>query len=88
MSRLQTFKEVFMAIFAIVVVACGISMVSALIFHSVPPENKDIVNISLGTVLAGWLQVVNYYFGSSKSSADKTALLGNAQTPTPPNAAG
>ena len=79
MNSLEKFKEVFMAFFAVVVVAVGIGMVAALIVHAVPSENKDIINVSLGTVLAMCLSVVNYYFGSSKSSADKTALLLNNQ---------
>lgn len=81
-SKLTIFKEIFMCIFAVVIVSMGIAMVSALIFHSVPPENKDIINVSLGTVLAMCMLVVNYYYSSSKSSADKTAMLANS-SPAP-----
>lgn len=79
MSKIEVFKEVFMSIFAIVIVSMGVSMVGALIFHSVPPENKDIINVSLGSVLAMNYAVVTYYFGSSKSSANKDALLAKSQ---------
>ena len=57
-------------------------MVAALIIHAVPPENRDIINVSLGTVLAMCFNVVQYYFGSSKSSADKTKLLSDNSVKT------
>ena len=50
-------------------------MVAALIIHAVPPENRDIINVSLGTVLAMCFNVVQYYFGSSKSGSGSTEPL-------------
>jgi len=39
---------------------------------------KDIVNIIVGALVANLTAVVQYYFGSSKGSADKTAILADA----------
>lgn len=72
-------KELFMEFFATLIVGIAILMVYALILHSVPPENKDIINVALGMVLAMAKDVVSYYFGSSKGSADKDELLAKSQ---------
>lgn len=40
-----------------------------------PKDNEDILNILLGSLSTAFIGVINYYFGTSKSSADKTALL-------------
>jgi hypothetical protein len=47
--------------------------------HAIPPDNKDIVNIAIGALMTMAGTVVNYFFGSSKSSADKNELLAQAQ---------
>lgn len=44
-------------------------------FHKMPPENASVVNIMIGSLGAAWLAVMNYYFGSSAGSAQKTDLL-------------
>jgi hypothetical protein len=33
--------------------------------HAVPKENKDMLNILLGSLGAGWIAIIGYYFGSS-----------------------
>jgi hypothetical protein len=40
-----------------------------------PKEGGEALMVMLGALGASWGAVMNYYFGSSKSSADKTALL-------------
>lgn len=41
----------------------------------VVPEMKDIVMVLLGVLTAAQAQILNYYFGSSAGSAQKTALM-------------
>ena len=49
---------------------------AGLYFIVIPEGNRDLVNIVTGALLATVLnQVYNYYFGSSKSSQDKTDLM-------------
>ncbi len=43
----------------------------------VPPSNKDIINIMIGSLGTAWIGVVSYYFGSSSGSKDKDAQINN-----------
>ena len=59
-----------------------------LIYISIPEQNKDLLNIAIGSLLAAFATVVGYFYGSSKGSADKTELLRKSgdeiEPPTPP----
>lgn len=82
----QKNKERFMYILGGFVVGCGFGVVALLVFNPVPIENKDIVNIALGTLLGMSVSVVNYFFGSSKGSSDKNEMFkknGGPNAPTP-----
>ena len=68
-------KERYMYILGGFVVGFAVAVVVALVFYPVPDPNRDIVNVSLGTLLGMAVTVVSYFFGSSKSSADKTEML-------------
>lgn len=41
----------------------------------IPTANKDVVMILIGQVSGAFITVVGYYLGTSKSSADKTAVI-------------
>lgn len=62
------------------VLACALSfgffgLVYLMVFHGVPAENQQPVNILLGTLGTGWVQSIAYYFGSSYGSKAKDAML-------------
>lgn len=44
-------------------------------FWKFPEDNADVVNALLGMLSAAQLSIVQYYFGSSKGSTDKTETL-------------
>jgi hypothetical protein len=71
-----TNKERFMYALGGGVVLCAVGVVALLTFNPLPADNKDIVNIAIGSLLTMAGNVVGYFFGSSKGSSDKTALLG------------
>jgi len=68
-------KDIYMYALGIIVIFSLISVVILMIFHAVPTENKDMLNIVLGALVMMASAVVNYFFGSSKGSADKTQLM-------------
>jgi hypothetical protein len=62
-------------ILAILGVVFCLAWFAALLFVPIPEANKDLINIITGALLSTCIaQIYNYYFGSSKSSADKTDL--------------
>lgn len=54
-----------------------------IVFRETPIVNKDIINLSAGSILTTLASVVGFYFGSSKSASDsQKAILDNiSQTP-------
>jgi len=46
-----------------------------LITKSVPTDNNEVLTYTLGALTAGEIAIVQYFFGSSKGSADKTKML-------------
>lgn len=53
-------------------------ILSFMLFKEVPNGQKDVLNIMLGSLGTAWVTVVSFYFGSSKSSEDKTVMLANS----------
>ena len=65
-------KEIMMYVLGLFVVLCSVAVVVLLIFYPIPTVNKDIVNIALGALLGMAVNVIGYFYGSSKGSADKS----------------
>ena len=62
------------------VVLAGFGMtVFALLTRAVPAENASLANVLLGTMSAMAVAVVNYWLGSSASSARKDQVIAAAQ---------
>lgn len=59
------------------------ALLYVLIFVTIPPENKDILNTVIGSLIASFSAVVGYYFGSTAGSRAKDELLANS-TPIQP----
>lgn len=63
------------ALATVVVVGFFVLMV-CLIAIPLPTENKEVSFIMFGGLLTAFGQVCQYFFGSSKGSADKTQMMG------------
>jgi len=74
-------KELYMYILATIVVLCIMIFTYALIFYKIPQENIQIINILAGALMGAFLTVIGYFFGSSKSSAEKTKIIANGNKP-------
>jgi len=75
-------KDIPMLVLAGAVVVGFFALMYLLVYHAIPAENKEILNIVVGALIASFTAVVGYYFGSSKGSSDKNEMLKN-QSPTP-----
>lgn len=70
-------------------IAFGGGMLGAFLFVTyasvyVTVANPDVVNILIGQVSTMVGGIVGYYFGSSKSSADKTRIMADKIDPVDP----
>lgn len=62
--------------FLVITTTCGFfGLLSLLFFKAFPPESKEILNVTIGTVGTAWLGIMTYHFASSAGSARKTELL-------------
>jgi membrane glycosyltransferase len=69
------FAQLVMPILAVGTVALTYMFVGILLFKIVPTEQQQLIIFALGFMTASAQQVLSYYFGSSKSSQDKTIAL-------------
>jgi len=54
-------------------------LVGLMFFQDIPKDSNGVVFMLFGALAAAFGSVVGYFFGSSKSSADKTVLLAQAE---------
>jgi len=72
-------KDIFMYALGAIVVIGVLSLITLVILYR--PEMNDVINISVGALLAAFGSVVGYFYGSSKGSSDKNQLLLGAAPP-------
>lgn len=65
-------------ILALGTVATTFLFIAALLFLEIKTEQQQLIIFALGYATAAAQQVLSYYFGSSKSSQDKTAAMTKA----------
>ena len=68
-------KDIYMYVLGTVIII-GFFIILYVVFKSeMPQANKDIGLMIIGALVAKFSDVVGYFFGSSKSSADKTEIM-------------
>lgn len=58
-----------------IVIVLFFVLIAVLIFIPIPEPNESILKILLGALATLVITIVNWWFGSSKGSADKQELL-------------
>ena len=62
-------------------VTCGFfGLLGFMLTHQVPAENRDLLDVMLGSLGSAWIAIVSYYFGSSSGSDRKTELMAKSQS--------
>ena len=77
-KREESVKDWTPTVLATVITIGFFGLIAALIEMMIPARNEPVVYALVGALGAGFNQVLSYYFGSSKGSADKTQGLINA----------
>ncbi|MCL4519449.1 MAG: hypothetical protein M1587_09655 [Thaumarchaeota archaeon] len=73
-------KEIYQYVLGAVIVLAAFGYGLSLVRWEVPAGSKDAVMLAAGVLLALATSVVNYFFGSSKSSADKDKTIAGKQS--------
>jgi drug/metabolite transporter (DMT)-like permease len=68
-------KDIFQYCFAALIVIGFFVLVYAVFIKGLPPENKDVAYLLVGALVAVFTSVVNYFFASTKGSAEKTDII-------------
>lgn len=74
---------IFRYILAIVITFAVFYLLGALKSMVVPDTWRDTYVMIIGVVIGKWSTIVDYYWGTSKSSSDKNELMNNNKPPTP-----
>lgn len=74
----ESLKECIPVFLAVATTLCMFGLLGLLYYKELVGGSKDILQVSLGLVIGAWVTMVNYYFGSSKGSADKTGIMADA----------
>lgn len=69
----------FMYYLAAIVVIGFFGVVTTLFFVDVPTASENVLYMLVGTLAAEFGSIMRYFFGSSKGSSDKTAMLMKAK---------
>lgn len=68
-------KDINLYVLAWIVITGFFALTCTLTFVKLPNDSTGVIFLLFGALVAGFTQVINYFFGSSKSSGDKTRLL-------------
>lgn len=68
-------KDINLYLLAWVVVSGFFGLVALMIFRPLPENSSQVIFMLFGGLVSGFTAVLQYFFGSSKSSADKTKLI-------------
>jgi len=70
-------KDIFQYILGALITIGFFILLLSLVYSTIPADNKDLLNLVVGSLIGSFSTIVGYYFGSSKGSADKNELLKN-----------
>ena len=74
-TRITGTRDINLYIMAWILFAGFFGLLGTLMFHALPADQSGVVYMLFGALSTGFASVVAYFFGSSKSSKDKTDLL-------------
>lgn len=64
-------------VLAVLVTGGFFGLLCILCWLIIPIDNKEVLYVMVGSLGTAWIQIINFYFGSSHGSQTKTHILGN-----------
>ena len=77
-------SDVNLYVLAWTIVAGFFGLIAIMMYVAIPAESNNIIYMLFGTLAAGFGSVMQYFFGSSKGSKDKTRLLAREKSDIKP----
>lgn len=75
-------STIFMYILGALIVIGFFFVLFMLVTNSVPENNKEVMYLLLGTLVASFSNVVQYFYGSSQGSREKTNMMSKNEKTT------
>jgi len=72
-------KDLYQNILGTAIGVILVIMLTLLFLVDIPQNNMNILLLIIGALISSFTTVVQYYFGSSKGSADKDKILRNTE---------
>lgn len=83
MKKLMEKKELFQYILVAFIVLGFFAVVILLMLNAIPEKNEGSLQIILGALTGAFLTIINYFTGSSLSSAKKDETIAQLKKPEP-----
>ncbi|WP_211826823.1 hypothetical protein [Kistimonas asteriae] len=74
-ARQRALKDKMPGILAVLLTLGFFSVLTAMITGKVAPENEAVLQVMLGALSTAWIGSMQFFFGTTQSSRDKTNLL-------------
>jgi len=71
-------KDIFMYAFGALITLGMLILIGVLVVKEIPFENKDLLNIVIGAFIGVFVQIGQFFFGSSMGSREKDEKLKKA----------
>ena len=68
-------KDLFKYLIGTLVIVGFFTLLIFLVFHAIPDNNKDLLNLVVGALVGSFVTIVSYHYGSSAGSADKAKTI-------------
>jgi multidrug transporter EmrE-like cation transporter len=78
-------KDIFQYCLAALVVIGFFLLVYVAFIRGLPPENKEVAYLLVGGLSVVFTTVINYFFSSTKGSAEKTDIIAKSPALQPEN---
>lgn len=72
-------KNFYMYLLGTVLVTGFMILLAILVFEGIPEQNSELLYLAVGALIGMAGSVVNYFYGSSKGSSDKTEIIANGK---------